>query len=1427
MQNTEQLHLNLPTLPSGGGAITGLKGDLAGVGPDGAARLSIPLPVSAGRGYAPSLSLSYHSRSGNGLYGIGWDIGLSAIRRRTRKGVPTYDETDEFTGPDGEVVVPVLTENGMPETRSATTLLGVILGGDFSVRSYRARIETNFHRLEYWVQKEDAVQNFWVLYEPDGQIHLFGRNALACISHPDNPAQTAVWLHESSVSSTGEQIYYQYRAEDDIGCEDAEKTAHPGALAQRYLTAIWYGNKKSARELPALSSELSTRDWLFILVLDFGERDTDWAKEPDWLVPGSGNWWCRQDCFSNYEYGFNLRTRRLCRQVLMYHAVTVLAGQSSENDVPTLISRVCLDYSETPSVSTLKTLRQIAYEPDGTIQTLPPFEFDWQHFTLPKTTEWQLREDMCNQNLLQPYQIVDLNGEGLAGILYQDREAWWYSAPIRLPGDEFDAVTWGKATPLPCMPTLREKGILADLNGDGYLEWVVTAGHYDRTPEHEWRHCVSFQALPVEYSHPRALLADITGAGMTDLVLIGPKSVRLYSGTGEGWKRAQTVIQPDRVVLPIPGADARVLVAFSDMAGSGQQHLVEIRADSVRYWPALGHGRFGSPVSMPGFSQPTDVFNPEQLYLADIDGSGTSDLIYVHSNSIMVYLNQSGNRFAEPFRVPLPGGVRYDHTCSLHLADVQGLGVASLVLTVPHPVPRHWVCHLSIWKPWLLKTINNSMGARHTLYYRSSAQFWLDEKADALSAGKTAPISHLPFPLHTLWRIEQVDEITGNRLVSEIRYQHGVWDGHEHEFRGFGFVAVCDTNTFASQGTAAEISMPAISRNWYATGLEAVDRQLKKEYWQGDRRAFSSFTPRFTIGSGENEQVCAPDDAIAFWLSRGMKGMLLRSELYGADGSQQVDVPYRVTEIRPQVRLTEVQGSYPVVWPVTAESRTYVYERVSSDPQCSQQILLTSDEYGLPLRQVDVNYPRRSQPPQSPYPDTLPETLFTSSYDEQQQVLRLTLSQHSWHHLTGLNQGIWLHALANASRNDVFIHPATAVPVGGLTLERLLSDSNNLIGDNQPYTFAGQQTIWYLDAQDKATTEIPAFPPRVAFSESAVLDENIVTSLSESISADNLLQAGYTLSGYLFSRTDETKHKLWTVRQGYITYASADHFLLPTSYRDTLLTGAITATWDSYNCVITQIKDAGGLTTTASYDWRFLMPVSITDENDNVHAVTLDALGRLITMRFRGTEEGKATGYSDKSITLPATADEAISLSAPLPVHQCLVYMTDSWVKTGTEKLPPHVVVLTTDRYDSDPKQQVRQQVIFSDGFGRPLQTVVRHEAGEAWQRTDAGSLKTGADNMPQVVKTTTRWAVSGRTEYDNKGQVVRTYQPYFLDSWKYLSDDSARQDLYADTHYFDPTGREWQTKTSKGWLRCTLYTPWFTVQEDENDTVTETGSAV
>ncbi|WP_425275014.1 toxin TcdB middle/C-terminal domain-containing protein [Xenorhabdus ishibashii] len=781
-------------------------------------------------------------------------------------------------------------------------------------------------------------------------------------------------------------------------------------------------------------------------------------------------------------------------------------------------------------------------------------------------------------------------------------------------------------------------------------------------------------------------------------------------------------------------------------------------------------------------------------------------------------------------RINLPENVRFDRTCQLHIADTQGLGVSSIILTVPHRTVKHWRLDLTQHKPGLLNTINNNMGTETTLFYRSSAQFWLDEKHQAESMDRSVT-SYLPFPIHVLWRTEVLDEITGNRLTSIQEYAHGVWDGREREFRGFARVMQTDTDIFA-QGTGTDNTtpeaFPSRTVSWFATGVTEVDDRLATEFWRGDDLAYPVFSTRFSRYDTDKQRdvEIRPSAEDTYWLQRALKGQLLRSELYGDDNSAQARIPYTVTDVRTQVRrVSGLSGDEPAAWVTGIENRLYHYERVANDPQCSQQVILASDAWGYPLASVNIAYPRRPKPVESPYPDTLPDTLFSSSYDEQQQVLRLTQQRQTWHHLTDNTE--FILGIQDISRSDGWEYGTNSVPQKGLSLEALIAD-DSLIAIGTPSIYQGHQRIAYTGKDEK-----PAFPPLIAYAESAEMDAQALKAFDNIMSSDELKKM-LEESGYLPvipPLNDRDEEPVWVARRGYTDHGDITRFYSPSAQRQTLLTGKTTVTWDKHFCVVTEMQDAAGLQTKAEYDYRFMAPSHITDANDNHQFATFDALGRLTSSRFWGTENGKQQGYTPPSeeqipFSIPTTIEAALALPVGLPVAQCIIYNPLSW-KLSTEheeetstRMPPHILVITTDRYDSDPRQQLRQTLSFSDGFSRELQTAARYEAGEAWQwAADNSGLITDKEGNPVVVQTDTRWAVSGRTEYDGKGQPLRTYQPYFLNSWKYVKDDSARQDLYADTHYYDPLGREYQVQTAKGYLSRRLITPWFMVSEDENDT--------
>ena len=84
------------------------------------------------------------------------------------------------------------------------------------------------------------------------------------------------------------------------------------------------------------------------------------------------------------------------------------------------------------------------------------------------------------------------------------------------------------------------------------------------------------------------------------------------------------------------------------MTGDGLTDLVRIRNSEICYWPNTGYGKFGAKVAManaPVFDRP-ELFDPALVRLADVDGSGNADLLYLGRNQIFYWVNQAGNSWS-------------------------------------------------------------------------------------------------------------------------------------------------------------------------------------------------------------------------------------------------------------------------------------------------------------------------------------------------------------------------------------------------------------------------------------------------------------------------------------------------------------------------------------------------------------------------------------------------------------------------------------------------------------------------------------------------------------------------------------------------------------------------------------------------------------
>jgi hypothetical protein len=158
-----------------------------------------------------------------------------------------------------------------------------------------------------------------------------------------------------------------------------------------------------------------------------------------------------------------------------------------------------------------------------------------------------------------------------------------------------------------------------------------------------------------------------------------------------------------------------------------------------------------------------------------------------------------------------------------------------------------------------------------------------------------------------------------------------------------------------------------------------------------------------------------------------------------------------------------------------------------------------------------------------------------------------------------------------------------------------------------------------------------------------------------------------------------------------------------------------------------------------------------------------------------------------------------------------------------------HVVTLQADRYPGDPELQIRAAIACWDGFGRSLQAKQEVEPGLAWVVNDKGELDLDEDGRPKEEQAERRWRVSERVEYNNKGETVRIYRPYFANAYRYINDASIRESGYHDQQFYDAAGRPTHTVLAKKMLqgnppeekplrREQRYRTWYTIAFDEND---------
>jgi RHS repeat-associated protein len=1399
------------SLPKGGGAVSGLGEKFS---PDlftGTGNFSVPIAVPAGRlGVQPQLSLGYSTGSGNGPFGLGWQLSLPGVSRKTSRGIPRYADA---AGP------------GMDGLRADVFVLSgaedlVPVQGSYPGRvRYRPRTEGLFARIEH---VRDASGNYWEVRGKDGLLTRYGTprpdgadaswRDPAVVADPGDPGRVFGWRITATQDAPGNLIRYEYLP--DQGLEQGHQWNHP------LIARISYA--------------------------DYGDR-----AAPSFLVKVAFEYEPRPDPFSDYRSGFEIRTSLRC------HTVRVTTHAS--DGITRVARELRFGYQQAAfnGASLLTQVEAVGIDDqdlppgqDPATEHLPPLTFAYSGFDpagrrFAAVTGPGLPSGVLSNPALA---LTDLRGIGLPDVIelgtaprvWRNTGGGRFELPRRL----------AEAPPF----SLADPGVqFMDADGDGRPDLVVstitaggkttgaTAGYFPMTFTGGWsrRSFQPYRQSPsVRLADPNVKLIDLDGDGLTDVLRSGTRLECWFNDPDPrlAWQRT-TVSNGTGPAVDL--ADPRVRLA--DMTGDGLHDIVLLRNGNIAYWPNLGHGHWGAQVTMRRSPRLPDGYDPRRVLLGDVDGDGAADLIYVDHGRALLWGNQSGNAWTEQ-PVIISGTPGVVDTDALQLSDLHGTGMAGLLFSrAADGSGRPDLRFLDFTggvKPHLLETMDNHLGAITRVTYTPSTREYLRDQPDPATRWRTS----LPFPVHVVSHVEVVDAISGGRLTTQYRYHHGYWDGVDREFRGFAMVEHFDTEVFdpaaSGSGTGSDpvhYSPPTLTKSWFHPGpvaaIEADDwteLDLRNEYWAGD-------PPTLSRQPGQAAFLAALPQRARRAALRAMRGQLLRTELYAIDGTDREHRPHTVTEtisgVREESPLPPGQPDAArerIFFPFTLGSRTTQWER-GNEPMTQFTFSAGYDTYGFATGQIAVAVPRGRDPMAAAATASAPylATYATNEYARRDDTDR---------YLTDRVCRATSYEIVDDGRLSVVdLRDAVLAGPGQVAGPRV---SLRVIGHTRTYYDGGAFTGLPLGALGEYG--LPMRAESLAFTDD-FLDGLYTAGDPLAVGARPVYLVPGEVTSWPWEYPQEFR-ELLPALAGYVHYdavpgSPGGYYVAIARYRyDVQVPGRVPRglpvasldplgahsqiDYDQHDVLPVRTTDAAGLATLADNDYRVLHPRAVTDINGNTASVAFSPAGLVTAQYVRGKngEGDRAAPSTRMTYDLLAFAErgQPVSVRSIRRVH----HDTDTDVPAG--QLDDVIV-----------------SVEYSDGFGRALQTRAQAEDILFGDPTFGGGV-IPADQFGPAGDTAGRTrgpaapenvVVSGWQVYDNKGRVVQKYEPFFSAGFDFAQPIDVQLGQRA-IMFYDPRGQVLRTLNPDGSEQRVVFgvpgdltdperyspTPWESYTYDAND---------
>ncbi|CAG1983724.1 unnamed protein product [Fusarium graminearum] len=1407
----------------GGGAFRSISEDFEVSPANGTMSLAIPVRTSPTRGgYGPDLKLSYDSGSGNGPFGFGWSMSMPSIHRKTTHAIPRYvDDEDDFLMSGGDIIKRLNSE-GIQETRNESGICG-----KFLVTTYRPRVDSGNIRIERWVRREDLEDVHWRTISSSNETQIYGDSDSSRIFDASGPSKRIFsWLLSRSYDASGNAIEYVYKEEDSLGIFDAtgampvwEKNREQDArYRERYIKRVKYGNRKPNRDLTTWEVSDWPEEWMFEVVFDYGEHDKGSPSTEE-----SHSWPVRQDMFSQSRPGFEIRTYRLCRRILMFHHFPEHTQESE-----TFVFSTDLQYNESRQRTVLASLVATGYSSykdnnDGKqryrSESLPPWSFEYT--SSPEASEIELMEAKTFNLLELPTsdarvsEWLDLDGDGMPGLLTRSVDgALYYQRNLgSISGDD---------DPQFCGPVLLAQqpsmtgGTFQDLDRNGNLNYVLRnehghlEGYYERGNSDTWKNYIDFPETSNGDIWQSTIDIDLTGDGHPDLICaaddsqvliwqqnLGKKGLSSYQRVicGHDWESCPRLIK---------NQDVQTYVG--DMTGSGMSDLVEISVSSVRYWPNLGYGTFGAAVDMgnpPAFAA-KDYFDHSRVRLMDTDGSGTMDLLYaLPTGGAALYYNLAGNSWSNMVFLPhLPAIIK---PMSIFSLDLIGKG-ADCLCWADTSTDGNRIMYLDITgetKPHLLKSYSNGRGATTSVDYAPSTKFFAEDTRTGHPWS-----SKLPFPVQCVSKVQVEDTITGNRQSTKYIYHNGCYNPTEKQFSGFEMV-----EQFQSERVIVgedETYEPPVThtKSWFNVGLSLVVDE-------------SRFLTKPAILSSLQDYHTDPAELV-----NALKGLNVRSEIYSQDGSPKSHLPYVIKEVSYHVKISQARDTnkYSAVQVLPRETFSRVYERDMSDPRVTHDMVIKTNDFGDVEESLSIVYPRAGK------------TTF-EDVNKNQKAGNMSYT-HNWY--TKMvsepeQQHFRKPAAYRQQEHEILSFPfngtlkfddALAFNFNGLPTTKCSTTWKALRSENKAF-YKDSLLQRRLDEGELQTfslldqTYALAFTPDIlAKVEIGLRNCNVPGSVEELLTKGSYVKlkdsdgwwAPSSQSFFCSSKTVSAAEELKEARKSFYT---------PSRFVD-LFGNSSRLNMDKDFLLATEVEDAIGTVTSFKNSYEHLQPVEIIDANSNSVQVVLDPLGDSIAVAASTRRDGVIEEIDNlvnmvldvspedvDDILRDPTGEVSTRLlgnAASRTIHYRDRYAQwksrQNETSTSVDPEPALSLVLSRDlSFKESSSPEIRVVVSYMNGLGSQYQE----------------------QHLSDPTTLEKRWLVPGLAIPDTQGQVVCTYEPRFATLAAPIP--SSLMKTNSAFTFYDAMGRNVASLAADCTWSKTVYTPWTTVEHGAGSMVLQSNA--